>query len=457
MLVCATNSLGVNAIGASITTLVSNNVLACFPISLILGLLLASMYYSGRNPLSLFDITTPKMPKGKKAKMHKVTVGTNLLMALRLNKRQIKETTAALRLANARLASLLAKNANMAKMVSRVMQSNLSDAAKSALLRRIAAGKVNESTLDMLIRRLMGKMGLSSLNRERYLGQLAGEENEELRKALLHSADLSGVLTSQLLTQKQYAKAYGFDKIGGKLVYGDKNILGKVPLVNKVMLYTASAIASRRSVHGMKKDIRRQFAVEAAERMGLKNVLGKKDHYLAGILTGKSLNPFEWVAVDGRSFKTRKVADAKDVKLDMQRKISDEEKAIKERLMLVALGNLSAKRNSLLEAERARLEDKRKDLDSQLASGTLSQARYSRAISALNARLANNEQLIAHMRSSDKARYIAEYKAVLDAQRLAFMSAVKKSTFDRLDSIDKEFAALYGKLANAKSETAQME
>ncbi len=458
LLVCDMNSLGVNAIGASITTLVSNNVLACFPLSLILGLLLASMYYSGRNPLSLFDITTPKMPKGKKAKMHKVTVGTNLLMALRLNKRQIKETTAALRLANARLASLLAKNAKMTNMVNRVMQSNLSDAAKSALLRRIAAGKVNESTLDMLIRRLMGKMGLSSLNRERYLGQLAGVENEELRKALLHSADLSGVLTSHLLTQKQYAKAYGFDKIGGKLVYGDKNILGKVPLVNKVMLYTASAIASRRSVHGMKKDIRRQFAVEIAERMGLKNVLGKKDHYLAGVLTGKSLNPFEWVAVDGRSFKTRKIADAKDVKLDMQRKINDEVKAGKDALLLAALEQLSAKRNSLLEAERAKLEGQRKDLKSQLASGALSQSSYERAVRAINARLADEKQLIAHMRPADRARFMSEEKNILDAQRQAYLSAVSGSAaLKDLKKIDGEFAALYSQLAGAKTISAQKE
>lgn len=46
-----------------------SNMLFCFPALLVLGLLVASMYYSGRDPLSLFDLTTPRLPKAKPSRI----------------------------------------------------------------------------------------------------------------------------------------------------------------------------------------------------------------------------------------------------------------------------------------------------------------------------------------------------------------------------------------------------
>ncbi len=465
MVVCDQNSQGVNAIGAAIADLASQpaNIIACFPITLVLGLLLASMYYSGRNPLSLFDITTPKLPKGKKARMHKVTVGTNILMKLRLNKRQVKEATAALKLANARVSMLLSKDASKNLFANKVMKSNLSDVAKSSLLRRIALGKVTDvSILDRLMNYLANKPGskydLAGLNRELYLKQLGNVADKDLNRALLHSADLSGVLAVHLLDRQTYAKAYGFDKIGGKMIYGDKNILGRIPLVNKVVLYTSSAIASRRAVHGMKKDLRRQVAVEIAERMGYKRVLGKKDHYLLNLIKGKALSPFEWINVEGRSYKTRKIANASDPTVAILRKIDDSVNSLKERLMLVAFSQLSSKRNELLATERAKLEAIKSSLEAKLASGQLTQKVFDRKMNSLNLLLTDEKQLIRSMKPADRVRFLIEEKKVLEVQRQAFMSAVSdKSVHGKLASLDGEFAALYTQLAAAKTLIAQKE
>ncbi|VVC00645.1 Uncharacterised protein [uncultured archaeon] len=68
--VCPANNGAISAFGPAIISVFDpssasgmSNLVRCFPALLIAGLLLASMYYSGRDPLSLFDITTPRLPK----------------------------------------------------------------------------------------------------------------------------------------------------------------------------------------------------------------------------------------------------------------------------------------------------------------------------------------------------------------------------------------------------------
>lgn len=63
VLVCPRKNLAISAFGPALSGAMLANMFICFPAFIIAGLLLASMYYSGRDPLSLFDITTPKLPK----------------------------------------------------------------------------------------------------------------------------------------------------------------------------------------------------------------------------------------------------------------------------------------------------------------------------------------------------------------------------------------------------------
>ncbi|MEM4625948.1 MAG: hypothetical protein QXF70_00815 [Candidatus Bilamarchaeaceae archaeon] len=51
-----------NAITQGISGATQQNPVACLGLFLVLGLFLASMYFSGRSPMSLLDITTPRMP-----------------------------------------------------------------------------------------------------------------------------------------------------------------------------------------------------------------------------------------------------------------------------------------------------------------------------------------------------------------------------------------------------------
>jgi hypothetical protein len=63
VVVCPENNSPITAFGPAIMGAISSRLPFCFPAMLIVGLLLAAMYYSGRDPLSLFDITTPRLPK----------------------------------------------------------------------------------------------------------------------------------------------------------------------------------------------------------------------------------------------------------------------------------------------------------------------------------------------------------------------------------------------------------
>ena len=75
---CPKKSAPLSTFGSAIYAAISkpSNMALCFPALLIAGLLIASMYYSGRDPFSLFDITTPRMPKGKP---FRVTAGGALM------------------------------------------------------------------------------------------------------------------------------------------------------------------------------------------------------------------------------------------------------------------------------------------------------------------------------------------------------------------------------------------
>ncbi|MDE1798684.1 MAG: hypothetical protein KGH63_04755, partial [Candidatus Micrarchaeota archaeon] len=75
----------------------------CLPLFIVLGLLLAAMYYQGRNPLSLFDITTPRLPSVKKIKMKGASQPYQLAYKARLSNRIIGRSERAISAQIARL------------------------------------------------------------------------------------------------------------------------------------------------------------------------------------------------------------------------------------------------------------------------------------------------------------------------------------------------------------------
>ncbi|MEW6748975.1 MAG: hypothetical protein AB1295_04680 [Candidatus Micrarchaeota archaeon] len=95
-LVSAVSSGGGSAIGAG-------GSLPCMAVFMILGLLLASLYFSGKSPVSLLDITTPRLPTPKG-----VTASGQILAPFGYG--EMKKTTGAKMAKGAAAAALSAKN-----------------------------------------------------------------------------------------------------------------------------------------------------------------------------------------------------------------------------------------------------------------------------------------------------------------------------------------------------------
>ena len=86
--VVCSKSNPITSFGPAIYTIISapGTLPYCFPAMLVAGLLIAAMYYSGRDPLSLFDITTPKLPK---TQSFKVKMGQSPQMLRQVQRRYI--------------------------------------------------------------------------------------------------------------------------------------------------------------------------------------------------------------------------------------------------------------------------------------------------------------------------------------------------------------------------------
>ncbi|MCX8198186.1 MAG: hypothetical protein N3F07_03275 [Candidatus Micrarchaeota archaeon] len=81
LVICPRNNAAISALGPALISAIGSpsNIGVCLPALVLSGLLIASMYYSGRNPLSLFDLTTPRLPKTKHARIS----GGSTAMAIR--------------------------------------------------------------------------------------------------------------------------------------------------------------------------------------------------------------------------------------------------------------------------------------------------------------------------------------------------------------------------------------
>jgi|GEM_PF-4502701 len=90
VIVCGDNNNALSQIGREISLQVDSNKEACVPVFILLGVLLAAMYYSGKNPLSLFDITTPRFPATRKFRMARTGVMVGFTEKALMGKRIMK-------------------------------------------------------------------------------------------------------------------------------------------------------------------------------------------------------------------------------------------------------------------------------------------------------------------------------------------------------------------------------
>lgn len=144
--VCAGKTNSLSVMGSSIKANLTDPqfIPFCFLSMVILGLMLASMFFTGRSPLSLLDLTTPLLPKPKSISYAGISLGVGLprlrkemgILVTKLNKSALETSPELLRLIRA------GGTRPGAEALIRLIQDSKADAAlKMLAYRAILAGK----------------------------------------------------------------------------------------------------------------------------------------------------------------------------------------------------------------------------------------------------------------------------------------------------------------------------
>lgn len=168
VIVCDKNTPSLVLMGSVMESeLAKADPLICFVSILMGGMLLASMFFAGRSPLSLLDLTTPLLPKAKTISYSGLTMGVGFA---RLGREMARQTEHLNRSSAATLSDLESKLSRMlldrnlpkrfdrgalARLLNVIKTSRASSVIKMMALRALIAGKSEEFVRKILDLRLL--------------------------------------------------------------------------------------------------------------------------------------------------------------------------------------------------------------------------------------------------------------------------------------------------------------
>ncbi|MFP3950401.1 MAG: hypothetical protein ACLFUZ_04925, partial [Candidatus Micrarchaeia archaeon] len=166
-----------NSIKDALTTQENIQNPLCFISMILAGLLLASMFFAGRNPISLLDITTPLLPKAKSISYSGIKMGTGFArMAEQRKFLGDKIGAASQETINRLLRHIRSKKGYSKHLVNKILNSEANSVLKMLALRALSAGK-DKRYID----RILGMQGKSVDDKE-YL-ETYGKVLADLEKA----------------------------------------------------------------------------------------------------------------------------------------------------------------------------------------------------------------------------------------------------------------------------------
>ncbi|MBI5133320.1 MAG: hypothetical protein HZA83_01270, partial [Thaumarchaeota archaeon] len=114
----------------------------CFIFFIILGVLIAGMYASGKNPLNAFDIATPKLPKPKKVGFRRTFFPIGPFHTKRDQLRSILESSEVLRVLRPEVRERMIALGISAAEIDRILSSSAAEFDKAMALRALLAGQL---------------------------------------------------------------------------------------------------------------------------------------------------------------------------------------------------------------------------------------------------------------------------------------------------------------------------
>ncbi|MCK4319659.1 hypothetical protein KAW38_03755 [Candidatus Micrarchaeota archaeon] len=237
--VCDTTHGIFPVLGSAINKNLDQNDPMCVLTTLLLGLLLASMFFTGRSPLSLLDITTPMLPRPKGFAFRSFSFGggfwkmkQELLAQQKMFKKSFKESVKVL---GERLKKL--NPANTA-FINSILRSTASIRTKALALALMEKGANKKSVMKIIAtddEKIAKKWGLSKDEREKTLRDAVFrlKEIEGKKRGLGEFIDLS--LRNEMLVAEMPSGPKWFNKSIGKVV-------GFIPGVNRIAMVGAASI-----------------------------------------------------------------------------------------------------------------------------------------------------------------------------------------------------------------------
>ncbi|MFA6214131.1 MAG: hypothetical protein WC717_02530, partial [Candidatus Micrarchaeia archaeon] len=305
--VCPAGVFALSAFGPAITSSVGSNLPFCFPAMLIAGLLVAAMYYSGRDPLSLFDITTPKLPRTPTFKVKMQTSPQMLRQVQRrynMMKRQARRDSVR---EIARLARISGKSVSEARREMNALydrmdalmkgKRKLSDDSKRSLSEALARmmEKYSPATLhrngeDSFVKRFQRSLQISSGLLEAYI------ESHQASAAMKEARGKTGQggLWSRYVAARMVEK--GMDASVAFETGRTGRVLGRIPFVKKVVAMPTRLLDVASQLRGSRqslKAIRGEFLGQVGHMLGTRTMLGKPVYnafrraHVTGALDGK--------------------------------------------------------------------------------------------------------------------------------------------------------------------------
>jgi len=281
--VCPENVYALSAFAGAIQSEVGSNLPFCFPAMLIAGLLIAAMYYSGRDPLSLFDITVPKLPKTPSFKVKMQTSPQMLRQVQRrymMMKKQARRDSVreVARLARRSGMSVAEAKKDMNRLYDEtealVKKNQLSEDAILAirtswagLMERYKPAPGDKEMARRFERTLAFSSGLHQAYLQSHQAWMAmGEARGKTSKGGLWSRNVSKPLIDNLA---KASVSFEESKVG--------KVLGRIPLVKKVVAAPSKALDVTSQLRGSRtalKAIRGEMFGQMATMLG-RTMLGK--------------------------------------------------------------------------------------------------------------------------------------------------------------------------------------
>lgn len=248
------------------------NMLICLPLIIIFGLLIASLQYAGKNPLSLFDITVPRLPNLKKVRMKSPTIPLQLNMMGRMSARVIARNERAIE------SSLLALYLRSGKS-----SGSLKQVIRDMFPRRPILGSAkaySDAGYDASLAKLRSLIDSSGADKKyRDIAWAAIMRNMEIRQTLIIGLKTTSAARAGQFSNRASTISGTLDLIGTRLAKPWKLIpslaknerldaLPGLPYVERTFLVAQNWIGSKYSNLSLRRALVKTLVAETARSLG---------------------------------------------------------------------------------------------------------------------------------------------------------------------------------------------